>query len=206
MSDVHPDSPSVQWDDVQHVHDIVISDWESGHLTRANEFVVGNHGYCTLCKQVLHDEEIHDHAEGIAHMLLYKEYLSKYSTLMHVKATMCPMLQNAQARLCAAYDAIVMTSASQRSQRVWESAFRYAAGQRSFKSFRQSFEEPEEQSSTQTENRTPAPQCVCCWSSSRDVMFRPCKHVVACSTCAERLTACPICREAIAEKEIVYCS
>lgn len=206
MSDVRSGGPRVQWDDVQHVHDIVVADWEHGDLTQSNEFVVGSNSYCTLCKEFVHPEDVHSHAREITHTLMYKEYLSKYSMLMHVKATMCPCLHNAEERICAAYDAIVMTPTSQRTPEMWENAFRYTAGQKSFKHIRQAAQTQSVPGPTVAENTTRAPQCVCCWSQSRDVMFRPCKHVVACAVCAERLTECPVCRQPIAEKEAVFCS
>ena len=206
MSDVHSAAPRVQWDDVQHVHDIVVTDWEHGELSRSNEFVLGANSYCALCKEFVQPDDLHSHAHSLTHTLLYKEYLSKYSMLMHVKSTMCPCLQNTEERICAAYDAVIMTPSSQRTSKMWETAFRYTAGQKSFKDIRQCLEGGHVDGPTPAENTTRAPQCVCCWSQSRDVMFRPCKHVVACSVCAERLTECPVCRQPITEKESVFCS
>eukprot|EP00438_Fugacium_kawagutii_P006971 Skav222786 [mRNA] locus=scaffold1254:40855:52469:+ [translate_table: standard] len=41
-------------------------------------------------------------------------------------------------------------------------------------------------------------------SASRNVLFRPCRHVCCCSDCAESQDRCPVCREPAELKENVY--
>jgi len=215
MSDIPNDeiqtgesSNSIQWDDVQHANDQAILDWEDQQLSKPHDFIVGTHGYCTLCKCIVREDSEQEHIENMVHMLLYKQYLEKYSMLMHVNSTLYQGLRNTSARVCAAYDFIINLSSVNARKKVWEGAFRYVAGQRTFAQLQQLAKEtePENQASSLVSPRSQAPQCVCCWSTTRDVVFRPCKHVVVCRTCSERLTECPVCRTSISEREIVYCS
>lgn len=45
-----------------------------------------------------------------------------------------------------------------------------------------------------------------CWglAAPRNILFRPCRHVCSCATCAENLDRCPVCREPAEVKESVY--
>jgi hypothetical protein len=36
--------------------------------------------------------------------------------------------------------------------------------------------------------------CIVCLSAERNVLLLPCKHLVLCSGCAAKVTACPLCR------------
>jgi hypothetical protein len=56
-------------------------------------------------------------------------------------------------------------------------------------------------------------RCVVCLTAEKDVMFRPCKHVACCHSCAERQTPdqkkrmmrkCPMCRKRIKLIERIY--
>ena len=48
--------------------------------------------------------------------------------------------------------------------------------------------------------------CVICLYQDRNMVFSPCHHLCACSTCGSNpvLTSCPICRTNITERQIVY--
>jgi len=46
--------------------------------------------------------------------------------------------------------------------------------------------------------------CVICLAAPRNILFRPCRHVCSCATCAENLDRCPVCREPAEVKESVY--
>jgi len=46
--------------------------------------------------------------------------------------------------------------------------------------------------------------CVVCLTKRANTVCMPCKHLRCCSGCLERLEACPICREVIKEKVLVY--
>ncbi len=46
--------------------------------------------------------------------------------------------------------------------------------------------------------------CKICFASKAITVFLPCKHLVACKGCAERLEHCPMCRSAIQERLDVY--
>ena len=201
-------SDPIHWDDIQHAEDQAVLDWEESQLSKPFDFIIGTHGYCTLCKCVVREDSEQAHTNNMVHMLLYKQYLSKYSMLMHVNSTLYPGLRHTSARICAAYDFIIGLSSSNARNKAWESAFRYVAGQRTFAQLQRHAkeDEPENEASEVTSSRAQAPQCVCCWNTARDVMFRPCKHVVVCRTCSERLTECPVCRAPISEREVVYCS
>ena len=48
--------------------------------------------------------------------------------------------------------------------------------------------------------------CRVCLRSERTTVFEPCKHVVCCSTCADNVTECPICRAHIESRTRVYMS
>ena len=39
--------------------------------------------------------------------------------------------------------------------------------------------------------------CVVCFSAERNVLLLPCKHLVLCSACASKVSACPMCRTAV---------
>jgi len=45
--------------------------------------------------------------------------------------------------------------------------------------------------------------CVVCMDEPRSVVFVSCRHMVACSSCASRLHACPVCRKKIEESILV---
>ena len=52
---------------------------------------------------------------------------------------------------------------------------------------------------TQKGNVDPPPaswECKVCFDAPITCVFLPCKHMVCCGTCAERIEACPICRRA----------
>jgi hypothetical protein len=46
--------------------------------------------------------------------------------------------------------------------------------------------------------------CKICLDSEANMLMLPCRHLCACSDCAAALTACPICRTAIAERMRIY--
>ncbi|XP_050390967.1 uncharacterized protein LOC126810060 isoform X2 [Patella vulgata] len=51
-------------------------------------------------------------------------------------------------------------------------------------------------------------RCLICLSETRVVLFRPCKHVCCCTTCAPHFmdSPCPICRTTVQDWEIVFLS
>ncbi|XP_055959464.1 uncharacterized protein LOC126832196 [Patella vulgata] len=51
-------------------------------------------------------------------------------------------------------------------------------------------------------------RCLICLSETRVVLFRPCKHVCCCTTCAPRFmdSPCPVCRTHVQDWEIVFLS
>ncbi|CAM9691334.1 unnamed protein product, partial [Sphacelaria rigidula] len=48
--------------------------------------------------------------------------------------------------------------------------------------------------------------CVVCQEKERGVLLLPCRHLCVCKGCSERkeLTLCPLCRDGIAERLVVY--
>jgi len=46
--------------------------------------------------------------------------------------------------------------------------------------------------------------CVICMAKRSCVVFKPCRHLRCCGSCAERVDKCPICRKKIEEREFVY--
>ena len=46
--------------------------------------------------------------------------------------------------------------------------------------------------------------CNICMDSEADVVFMPCRHMCACSSCGDRLANCPICRKSIDHYIKVY--
>jgi hypothetical protein len=48
----------------------------------------------------------------------------------------------------------------------------------------------------------PPPTCVICRRGRDFVGYRPCRHVIVCSTCTKQLTHCPLCRRAIDRTEM----
>ncbi|GMH94215.1 hypothetical protein TrVE_jg1265 [Triparma verrucosa] len=46
--------------------------------------------------------------------------------------------------------------------------------------------------------------CVICMAKRSCVVFKPCRHLRCCGSCAERVDKCPICRKGIVEREFVY--
>jgi hypothetical protein len=44
-------------------------------------------------------------------------------------------------------------------------------------------------------------ECAVCFDAGMDTVLRPCGHIAVCSTCAERLDLCPICRTRIDSRE-----
>jgi len=46
--------------------------------------------------------------------------------------------------------------------------------------------------------------CSICLSNPRNVVFLPCGHVCACSSCSEKLNDCPVCRGVIKNKTAVF--
>lgn len=47
-------------------------------------------------------------------------------------------------------------------------------------------------------------ECKICLCAQMDVIFHPCRHVIACDSCATRLTQCPYCRTIILEVLPIY--
>lgn len=47
-------------------------------------------------------------------------------------------------------------------------------------------------------------ECKICLNALMDVIFNPCRHVIACYSCAGRLRQCPYCREFIQEALPIY--
>jgi ankyrin repeat protein len=46
--------------------------------------------------------------------------------------------------------------------------------------------------------------CVVCLERNRTMRLDPCGHFVSCSECSEKMETCPICREKITDKMVVY--
>ena len=46
--------------------------------------------------------------------------------------------------------------------------------------------------------------CCVCVDASLSVVFRPCRHVVCCSDCSQRVDTCPVCRQTIEERQPIY--
>jgi hypothetical protein len=64
-----------------------------------------------------------------------------------------------------------------------------------------------EDSSGEEESEFPRIQstlCVICLDLQRNVLLKPCRHFCLCNHCAQSVQQCPVCREAIGTKEIVY--
>ena len=217
MDDVRDSSVTVgpSYSDISNAHALAVVDFEAVEFAKTDDFMLRSQGFCTLCHCDIGDSSTREHCSSVLHLLLYKEYMSKYSMLMHIKSTLYPSLHGAETRLCAAYDHIVNETLPRRnnvcSKELWEAAFRYTAGQRTFRNLLESGRNNNEDSTSsnaqsRTQAQTQAPQCVCCWSTDRNIMFRPCKHVVTCTDCANRISECPICRQSITERESVFCS
>ena len=51
---------------------------------------------------------------------------------------------------------------------------------------------------------TNSEKCSICISDDRTVLFLPCRHLVTCKKCSERVSRCPICRTCISQKMHVY--
>lgn len=45
--------------------------------------------------------------------------------------------------------------------------------------------------------------CIVCMDHPRSVMFKPCRHMICCETCAKKLKKCSICSKAFSSDEIV---
>ena len=167
------------------------------------EAELGSLALCMICREDVHEDDFDEHVNGIQHMSQYGEYLRKYSQLMHVSSTLHPNVRMCEQRLCIAYDMIIETPGTARAE-LWETCFRYALGQRTYSEIlRRIVNGPDEPPAEEASSRTA--QCVCCWSNARTTLLRPCKHVVACRSCADRLSECPICRQPISEIEDVFC-
>lgn len=54
------------------------------------------------------------------------------------------------------------------------------------------------------EDDQPDPLCVVCMAAHRRTLLLPCRHLLACSACAHRLSTCPACRHDISAKIDVY--
>lgn len=50
----------------------------------------------------------------------------------------------------------------------------------------------------------PQMECLCCISSPKNILFEPCNHLLACSTCAKKLPWCPVCHSKIVRCREVY--
>ena len=182
-----------------------VTDFEHAHMSKRVDFICKNQQYCLLCRQDVQECDIDEHVESADHMAQYGEYLSKYSQLMHVSASMHPNVSRCDQRLCIAYDLILDAPRSTRDK-LWDTSFRYALGQRTYTDLlRCAAEDSPEDTAAAGEDASRSSLCVCCWSSSRSTLLRPCKHVVVCRTCANRLTECPVCRQTITEIEDVFC-
>ena len=48
-----------------------------------------------------------------------------------------------------------------------------------------------------------AHECMVCFDAKATVLFRGCRHVVTCETCANRVHQCPYCRAYILSRETV---
>merc|ERR1712071_570166 len=46
--------------------------------------------------------------------------------------------------------------------------------------------------------------CKICYGQEMTILFRPCGHLLACHSCADQLTSCPICRRSILENIRAY--
>lgn len=49
-------------------------------------------------------------------------------------------------------------------------------------------------------------ECVICMDNKRCMLFMPCRHVVSCKTCSEKLDKCPICKQQIKYKQQIIIS
>eukprot|EP00669_Euglena_mutabilis_P010801 TRINITY_DN5509_c0_g1_i1.p2 TRINITY_DN5509_c0_g1~~TRINITY_DN5509_c0_g1_i1.p2 ORF type:complete len:148 (+),score=24.54 TRINITY_DN5509_c0_g1_i1:658-1101(+) len=49
-------------------------------------------------------------------------------------------------------------------------------------------------------------ECVVCLDRQRDCLLMPCRHLVVCQTCGDKLGDCPVCRTAVALKIRVFTS
>eukprot|EP00753_Platysulcus_tardus_P012868 PLAT3561.5.p2 GENE.PLAT3561.5~~PLAT3561.5.p2 ORF type:complete len:221 (+),score=56.94 PLAT3561.5:437-1099(+) len=48
--------------------------------------------------------------------------------------------------------------------------------------------------------------CRICFERARNRSFEPCHHFIACDDCARQVTVCPICRQRVTERKVVYAS
>lgn len=48
--------------------------------------------------------------------------------------------------------------------------------------------------------------CTICLIEGRNVVYIPCRHLLACQNCSKQLTICPLCRQNIENSITVYVS
>ncbi len=46
--------------------------------------------------------------------------------------------------------------------------------------------------------------CVVCLSAERNMLLLPCKHLVLCSGCAAKVSACPLCRSIVQDTVVCW--
>jgi hypothetical protein len=54
------------------------------------------------------------------------------------------------------------------------------------------------------ETLAPSLECAVCFQSPRNIVFLPCRHLVSCLLCANRIEVCIICRGQISERMQVF--
>jgi hypothetical protein len=47
-------------------------------------------------------------------------------------------------------------------------------------------------------------RCAICWATAANMVFEPCCHLACCDGCAQRVSACPLCRMPIGNKMKIY--
>lgn len=47
-------------------------------------------------------------------------------------------------------------------------------------------------------------ECVVCLYRERDMVFKPCRHLVCCYVCSKRLRKCPVCTKRIRRQERIF--
>ncbi len=47
-------------------------------------------------------------------------------------------------------------------------------------------------------------KCIACYTNTSNIMFYPCKHICVCQTCHDKISNCPLCRQSITKKTVVY--
>tara|TARA_B100000963_G_scaffold349274_1_gene358098 strand:+ start:8590 stop:9288 length:699 start_codon:yes stop_codon:yes gene_type:complete len=175
---------------------IALLDFERGSISSNDEFKADGM-WCMICEEMT--SSYHEHDE--LHCRNFRAYTN---TLQELIATSSRSKASAQwSRKMCIVEYLSASLMPPVTQKWWHCACNYVMERSDITRLFTQHRLDQHPAPVQS---NPLNRCVICLEQTRRIMFEPCHHVVCCASCSNNVDFCPICRNSIDNRVVVYMS